>query len=91
MKAIALAAVLFVTTGCVTTIVDPVIPPQPQGSTCESSNANLEKLGGCGIDMATFVQNCHDREKFDASRGRTLPLDCIASAATCEVARSCTF
>lgn len=90
------SALLLATSGCTATFVkDPVVPPQPQGGTCETAHANLEKLGnlekreGCGIDLSTFVQNCHDREKFDASRDRTLPLDCITSAETCQVARRC--
>lgn len=92
MRALYLLAILLLPLGCTATIVnEPVVPPQPQRSTCETSYANLDKLHGCGIDLSKFVQNCHDREKFDDSRNRTLPLDCITHAATCDVARRCTF
>jgi hypothetical protein len=96
-RLLGVSVLLLATSGCTTVIVkDPEVPSQPQGGTCETAHANLEKLGkqeqreGCGIDLSKFVQNCHDREKFDASRGRTLPLDCITSAPTCKEARLCT-
>lgn len=75
-------------TGCGATLVQP-IAPQPRGGTCESAHAKLAKLGGCGVNLPRFVQDCHDRQIFDASRGRTLNLDCITESETCAVALSC--
>jgi hypothetical protein len=91
MKKFALAgltALMFC--GCTLNTV-PVVPPQPNGASCETAHTNLEKLGGCGANLSRFVTDCHDRAAYEAEHhGSILPLDCLSRARTCEEARVCT-
>ncbi len=85
MRHILLALLLA---GCTVRDVRPV-PPQPHGGTCETAHASLTTLGGCGANLPRFVQDCEDRQAFNASRGRGLALDCLTEAKSCEEALSC--
>jgi hypothetical protein len=89
MKRLAVLCLLLGLAGCVSLRPTQPIPPQPRGATCESAHANMEKLGGCGVALERFVQDCHDREQYEADRHYSLPLDCITEAGDCDTARAC--
>jgi hypothetical protein len=70
----------------------PVVPetplPQPKGSTCETTDANLTKLGGCGLAPG-FLRRCHADVESQAVVGAAPPLDCQTTAPTCDAFLVC--
>jgi hypothetical protein len=89
VKRLAVIALVLALPGCVAVRPAQSIPPQTHGATCETAHANLEKLGGCGVALERFVQDCHDRAQYEADRRYSLPLDCITEARDCDTARAC--
>jgi len=64
-------------------------PPDPTGYTCETVIANLKKLGGCGVDIATFVDGCHAAQDAEHQVGVALPVGCMSVAGSCVDAKAC--
>ncbi len=83
MKAILLALLLA---GCVVTPVP--VPPDGPGD-CVAAGDNLTKLGGCGVDMSTFVADCRIEAANEAAIGAHLPTGCLSAAKTCPEALQC--
>lgn len=86
---VSLVALCFLVAASCQTKPVPQPKPSPDGSTCETDFANLQKLGGCGLNMATFLSNCHDREKFEAEFGADNGHSCVTGAPDCNAARGC--
>ena len=57
-------------------------PPQPRGSTCETTSATLESLGGCGLRDG-FLKRCYRDVQSQAVVGASPPLDCQTAAKSC--------
>jgi hypothetical protein len=67
----------------------PPLPPADGDGTCETAKANLEQLGGCGLDLERYVLNCHDAEKEEAEHGVRHPNTCVTTAKSCQRAFEC--
>lgn len=65
------------------------LPPPDASGDCSSAASALTVLGGCGVDLSRFEQDCRDAERAEAQIGLRYPVGCLSSATTCEAARAC--
>lgn len=84
MRHVLLALALAV--GCVPA---PVVPPPDGPGDCATTEANLRKLGGCGIDLETFAKDCAAESQAESEIGVRLPLGCLSAGQTCAEEWSC--
>lgn len=69
--------------------VQPPVPPDPIGGTCETAAANLNKLGGCGLDMAAFPAECAAATSAEAKVSARFPSGCLSVSKDCDSVRLC--
>lgn len=79
---------LLLLTGCTITPI-PVAPPEDVGGTCETARANIERLGGCDQDMATFADDCAEKVELYESVGDRFPVGCLTVSKSCAKAEAC--
>jgi len=65
-----------------------VVVPDGPGD-CTSACANLERLGGCGIDLTNCEGLCRDAEQAEAELGVTFPVGCFSASQSCDEAGGC--
>lgn len=67
----------------------PVAPPEDVGGTCSTAQATLARLGGCGVDLATFETDCDEKARLYAEVGDRYPVGCLTASGSCEQAQAC--
>lgn len=74
--------------GCASHTAPPLPPPSGPG-TCQTALATLTGLGGCGVNLDSFLPNCVSAQKAESGLGLRLDVACLTAAKSCQDEKSC--
>lgn len=90
MKRWPLLGLLALAIGCtVQSETVPVVPSDDGPGTCETARETAARLGGCDVNLGTFLERCENRVRAYAQADAVYPLGCLTAAQSCPEFRAC--
>ncbi len=75
--------------GCTVQPLPPVVPPDDGPGTCETARETAVQLGGCGVELGSFLERCENRVRAYAQADAVYPLGCLTASRSCDEFRAC--
>lgn len=74
---------------CSAGIDAPPLPPPSGPGDCNTACANLQALGGCGVEARRCIDDCRSVTDAEADIGIRYPAGCLTAATSCAEAEVC--